>query len=332
MLDASRAVGVVGNLINPDLKPAFVQGIRADCEKLRQQHAGQRAKPLLSLEEARGRRTPIDWKPADIAKPAFTGVRVLASDSQSPIAKSRLQSESSLALRPSHVALSDLVQCIDWSPFFHTWELRGRYPAIIQEQPEAKELFEDAQQLLQEIIQRNLLVAKGVYGFFPANAVGDDVELYRDEARTEVLTTFHFLRQQMEKPADQHNHCLADYIAPKSSDKGERLTDYIGAFAVSAGFGAEELCRKFERDHDDYNSIMTKALADRLAEAFAEYLHQRARRDWGYGQTENLTHEDLSVSAIAASARRRVIPPARITPRSGSFGSCSTSSAIRASG
>jgi 5-methyltetrahydrofolate--homocysteine methyltransferase len=285
VLDASRAVGVVGRLINPALKPAFAQGLRAEYDKLSQQHAGQKAKPLLSIEEARRRRTPITWNAAEIPKPAFAGLRVLASDSGSPIAD-----------RPSLITLSELVPHIDWSPFFHTWELRGRYPAIVHEQPEARKLFEDAQQLLKDIVQRNLLIARGVYGFFPANAVGDDVELYSDDSRSGVLATFHFLRQQMEKPPDQHNHCLADYVAPKAPPGAatvERLADYIGAFAVSVGFGAEELCQRFERDHDDYNSIMTKALADRLAEAFAEYLHARARRDWGYGQAENLTHEDL---------------------------------------
>ena len=141
-----------------------------------------------------------------------------------------------------------------------------------------------------------MLAARGVYGFFPANAVGDDVELYTDESRAQVLTTFHFLRQQMDKPPDQFNHCLADYIAPKSpgsSNINSQLPDYLGFFAVTAGFGVEDLCRKFEADHDDYNSIMTKALADRLAEAFAEYLHLRARKEWGFGQTENLTTEEL---------------------------------------
>jgi 5-methyltetrahydrofolate--homocysteine methyltransferase len=285
VLDASRAVGVVGNLINPNLKSSFTQGVRTEYDKLRQQHAGAKAKPLLSIEEARGRRTPITWSAADIPKPAFTGIRVLASDGQLPMANGKLP-----------ITLSELVPYIDWSPFFHTWELRGRYPAILQEQPEAKKLFDDAQQLLQEIIRRKLLVARAVYGFFPANAVGDDVELYTDDSRSGVLTTFHFLRQQMEKPPDQHNHCLADYIAPKtvaSAGSLGPLRDHIGAFAVSVGFGTEELCRRFEQDHDDYNSIMTKALADRLAEAFAEYLHQQARRDWGYGQAENLTNEEL---------------------------------------
>ena len=158
-----------------------------------------------------------------------------------------------------------------------------------------RELFEDAQQLLNEIVSKQLLAARAVYGFFPANAVGDDVELYTDESRTRVLTNFHFLRQQMDK-GSQFNHCLADFIAPSVSPRSTSnhpLPDYLGAFAVSAGFGVEELCQKFERDHDDYNSIMTKALADRLAEAFAEYLHKRAREEWGYGQQEGLTNEDL---------------------------------------
>jgi 5-methyltetrahydrofolate--homocysteine methyltransferase len=193
------------------------------------------------------------------------------------------------------ITIPDLVPFIDWSPFFHTWELRGRYPAIL-EKPEARKLFDDAQELLDDIVSRNLLTARAVYGFFPANALGDDVELYADNARTQVLATFHFLRQQMDKPQGQFNHCLADFIAPKAappSTLNHQPADYLGAFAVSAGFGVEELCRRFEADHDDYNSIMTKALADRLAEAFAEFLHQRARKEWGYGQGEALTNEDL---------------------------------------
>jgi 5-methyltetrahydrofolate--homocysteine methyltransferase len=167
------------------------------------------------------------------------------------------------------------------------------------ENAEAKKLFEDAQALLEQIVSQRLLVARAVYGLFPANAVGDDVEVYTDESRTKACTTFHFLRQQMDKPADQFNHCLADFVAPKieGADKGvhapSQLPDYIGAFAASAGFGVEPLCQKFERDHDDYNSIMTKALADRLAEAFAEFLHKRVREQWGYGRSEKLTHEDL---------------------------------------
>jgi 5-methyltetrahydrofolate--homocysteine methyltransferase len=284
VLDASRAVGVVGNLINPSLKPAFVEHVRSEYEKIRAQHSEQKAKPLLAIEEARRRHTPIEWKAADISKPAFTGVRVLNSDGRSPVVDSQLP-----------ITVSDLVPFIDWSPFFHTWEIRGRYPAVL-ENAEAKKLFQDAQKLLGEIATGKLLTLRGVYGFFPANSIGDDVELYTDDSRSRVLATFHFLRQQMEKPQGQFNHCLADFVAPKAAvvtTAGTPLPDHVGAFAVTAGFGAEELCRRYERDHDDYNSIMTKALADRLAEAFAEYLHLRVRKEWGYGQSENLTPEDL---------------------------------------
>ena len=186
------------------------------------------------------------------------------------------------------ISLEELVPFIDWSPFFHTWELRGRYPAILDD-PKAKELFDDAQKLLQRIVAEKLLTARAVYGFFPANSVGDDIQLYTDDTRTKVLTTLHTLRQQMDKPAGQFNHALSDFIAPKSTG----LPDYLGAFAVTTGHGTDELAKHFEKDHDDYNSIMTKALADRLAEAFAECLHKRAREEWGYGKTENLTHEDL---------------------------------------
>jgi 5-methyltetrahydrofolate--homocysteine methyltransferase len=277
VLDASRAVGVVSRLLSAELKPAFADSIRSDYQKLRDQHADQKSKPLLPLAEARRRRTVIEWRPDDIAKPEFTGIRLLATD------------------RPSngdtiHIELSDLVPFIDWSPFFHTWEMRGRYPAIL-ENAEAKKLFADAQALLEKIVTGKLLNARAVYGLFLANAVGDDVELYTDVSRRAVLTTFHFLRQQMEKAPGQFNHCLADFVAPKS--ESGTLPDHIGAFAVSAGFGVEDLCGKFEADHDDYNSIMTKALADRLAEAFAEYLHKRVRGEWGYGKSENLSNEEL---------------------------------------
>ena len=284
VLDASRAVGIVGSLLNPNRKAGFVENLRADYEKIRRQHSEQKAKPLLSLEEARRRRTPIDWSAAVLPKPEFIGVRTVSSDNRAQTTDSH-----------SRIKVADLLPFIDWSPFFHTWEMRGRYPAIL-ENPEAKKLFQDAQQLLEEITAKHLLQLRAVYGFFPANAVGDDVELYTDDSRSQVLTTFHFLRQQMDKPPDQFNHCLADYVAPRELTQptsGGFLPDYLGAFAVSAGFGVEELCRKFEGDHDDYSSIMTKALADRLAEAFAEYLHQRARVDWGFGKGENLTTEQL---------------------------------------
>jgi 5-methyltetrahydrofolate--homocysteine methyltransferase len=284
VLDASRAVGVVGSLINPNLKETFTTSLRLDYEKLRTHHGEQRAAPLLSLDEARRRRTAINWNSTNISSPEFTGWRVLSSDKDISVAP---------AARHLFVSLEDLIPFIDWSPFFHTWEMRGRYPAIL-ENSEAKKLFLDAQELLQRIVNERLLTARAVYGFFPANTVGDDVEIYTDSSRTKVLTIFHFLRQQMNKPADQFNHCLADFIAPKASADGRApLSDYLGAFAVSAGFGTEQLCRQFEQQHDDYSSIMTKALADRLAEAFAEFLHKRARQEWGFGHSEKLSNEDL---------------------------------------
>jgi 5-methyltetrahydrofolate--homocysteine methyltransferase len=270
VLDASRAVGVVSALINPVMKVDFSTKNREEQEKLRVAHAATRdRKPLLSLEEARERHAAIEWKASDIAIPAFTGSKVLRD-----------------------FPLEQIVPFIDWSPFFHAWELRGRYPAIFEDAhvgAKAKELFADAERLLKVIVNQKLLRANAVYGFFPANSVGDDIELYTDESRTRVLTTFHSLRQQMEKQPGEHNYALADFVAPKASG----LKDHLGVFAVTAGEGVDELCKKFEKDHDDYSSIMTKALADRLAEAFAECLHKQAREDFGYGQAEKLSNDDL---------------------------------------
>jgi 5-methyltetrahydrofolate--homocysteine methyltransferase len=267
VVDASRAVGVAGQLINPALHPAFARQNREDQEKIRRQHAGQ-AVQLLPIGEARRRGTKIAWKAEDIARPEFTGARVLPS-----------------------VPLEELAPCIDWSPFFHTWELRGRYPAILDHPKygaEARALFHDGRQLLDRIVREKLLTARGVYGFFPANSAGDDVEVFSGPARDTPLAAFHFLRQQMDKPAGQPNLCLADFIAPR-----EAAPDFLGLFAVTAGLGADELARQFKAAHDDYNAILTAALADRLAEAFAEYLHRRVRAEWGYGKNENLTVEQL---------------------------------------
>jgi 5-methyltetrahydrofolate--homocysteine methyltransferase len=221
------------------------------------------------LAKARVNRFESKWAEVDIPVPAFTGVTVLP---QQP--------------------LDQLVPYIDWSPFFHTWELRGRYPAILEDPvvgEKAKELLEDATTLLRKIVAQRLFTANGVYGFFPANSVGDDIQVYLDESRTGVLMTLHTLRQQSEKPQGKCSFALADFVAPKESGRA----DYIGAFAVTAGTGVDRVCKEFEQDHDDYNSIMAKALADRLAEAFAEWLHARARQDWGYGKDEALTTEDL---------------------------------------
>src|SRR5205823_2740919 len=176
-------------------------------------------------------------------------------------------------------SLRTLAEYIDWSPFFHAWELRGRYPAIFEDSKvgkQARELFDDAQNLLDRIVAENLLIARGVHAFWRANSVGDDVDLYADDDRTKKLATFYFLRQQIQKPAGQFNHCLADFVAPANSDHTLPLPDYLGGFAVTI-HGADELSEEFKRQHDDYNAIMTKALADRLAEAFAEYLHKETR-------------------------------------------------------
>jgi hypothetical protein len=225
-----------------------------------------------------------------------------------PAAERRARSDA-----PYLVSLSDLVPFIDWSPFFHTWELRGRYPAILNHPNhggEARKLFADAQELLEKIVAGKLIAARGVYGFFPASRVGDDVELYTDESRSKVLTTFHFLRQQIVKGDGTPNWCLADFIAPKAGresrvesrepdsanpalDPRPSALDHIGAFAVTSGHGLDELVKKFKADHDDYNAIMAEALADRLAEAFAEYLHKRVREEWGFGKLEKLTTEDI---------------------------------------
>ena len=264
VLDASRAVPVASSLLSGDQKPAFVTQLRADYEKLRQQHSGQQVK-LLSLETARANAAKLKFD--DLPKPEFTGVRVL-----------------------DDVSLETLRDFIDWTPFFHTWELRGVYPKILQHEKhgeEARKLFDDATRLLDELIAGERIKARGVYGIFPANRVGDSIELYTDESRTKVLTTYHMLRQQMDKTDGSPNYSLADFIAPKGSP------DYLGAFAITSGFGLDELVKGYKAAHDDYNAIMAEALADRLAEAFAEYLHKRVRDEWGFGKSENLTSEQL---------------------------------------
>jgi 5-methyltetrahydrofolate--homocysteine methyltransferase len=285
VLDASRAVPVVGSLISAGQKPGFVQQIREDYDRVRAQHAGQSAK-LVTLGEARARAPKLSFD--DLPKPEFVGIRALSSETTT------LNTQHS-----ARVTLSELVPLIDWTPFFHTWELRGVYPKILQHEKhgeEARKLFADAQELLEKIVSGKLLQPRGVYGLFPANRVGDDVELYPDESRTKVLTTFHFLRQQIEKTDGTPNWCLADFIAPKHSTfniQHSTSNDHLGAFAVTSGHGLKELVEKYKADHDDYNAILAEALADRLAEAFAEFLHRRVRGEWGYGRNENLSTDDL---------------------------------------
>jgi len=284
VLDASRAVGVVNSLLNEELKSAFDKKTREDYERLRREHSARtQRKNLLTLEEARANRTPIGWSNYVPPKPEFLGVRVLQTTGSTQDDTVRCFS------------LRTLAEYIDWSPFFHAWELRGRYPAIFEDPKvgkQARELFDDAQNLLDRIVAENLLIARGVHAFWQANSVGDDVDLYADDDRTKKLATFYFLRQQMQKPAGQFNHCLADYVAPVNGGHRPALQDYLGGFAVSI-HGADELAEEFKRQHDDYNAIMTKALADRLAEAFAEYLHKQTRIAWGFGRDEQLSHAEL---------------------------------------
>jgi 5-methyltetrahydrofolate--homocysteine methyltransferase len=270
VLDASRAVGIAGQLIHRDIHTGFIEQNKREQETARQKHAGRQKQVwLIRLDEARRRKVSIDWANEKPPRPSFIGVRVL-----------------------DNIPLAEIAEFIDWSPFFHTWEMKGVYPKILQDKvagAKARELFNDAQRLLKRIVSEQLLRARAVYGFWPANAVEDDIELYSDESRKGVLATIHTLRQQLQKAPGEPNYALADFIAPKSSG----VPDYLGAFAVTAGHGLRELCAKFEKDHDDYNSIMAKALADRLAEALAEWLHKRAREDWGYGRGEKLSTDDL---------------------------------------
>ena len=263
VLDASRAVGVVNSLLNARQKTAFDAKTRAEYDALRKAYVVKtHARKLLTLDQARANRTSINWSNYQPPKPDFIGTRVVA---------------------PSIVDLRDY---IDWSPFFHVWELRGRYPAIFEDPTigkQARELFDDAQEILDEIAAKDLLTARGIFGFWPANSSGDDVDLFVDQSQREKLATFYFLRQQIQKPPGQFNHCLADYID---------ALDYVGGFAVTI-HGADEQAKRFAAGHDDYSAIIAKALADRLAEAFAEYLHKEARIAWGFGRDEDLSNADL---------------------------------------
>jgi 5-methyltetrahydrofolate--homocysteine methyltransferase len=272
--DASRCVGVVEKLTNPEHKPVIDRDNRAFQQKERDSFSKRRQRKLVSYAEAVQRRLALDWSDYRPPRPAFLGRRVLAD-----------------------FPLAELVPYIDWSPFFMAWELRGKYPAIFDDPAaggEARKLFDDANRILQCLIMPakegpDPLRAAAVYGFFPANADGDDIILYEDEAATQERARLHFLRQQWEREGQTHFRSLADYVAPKASG----VQDYLGAFAVTAGLGADEWVKYYEAQHDDYGAIMVKALADRLAEAFAEYLHQRARHDWGYGKDERLGPDDL---------------------------------------
>ncbi|MEX0813829.1 MAG: methionine synthase [Chitinophagales bacterium] len=270
VLDASRSVTVVESLL-AHKKEAFVKALKAEYEMMRERHKSQQeTKNYISLEKARGNRVDIDWEDSQIDVP----------DNLQQIVFEDFD-------------LKEIAAYIDWTPFFQTWQLKGRYPKIFEDETvgtEAKKLFDDAQDMLQKIIDEKWLIAKATFKLFPANSDGDDVIVYADENREEVKTKLHFLRQQNKKAAGRPNFCLSDFIAPKDSGKA----DYIGAFAVTAGLNIDAQLEKYKADHDDYNSILLKALADRLAEALAELLHSKVRKEyWGYDGSEQLSNEDL---------------------------------------
>ncbi|WP_454441269.1 methionine synthase [Vibrio bathopelagicus] len=268
--NASRAVGVCTSLLSNELKPAFVEKLDIDYDRVRDQHNRKkpRTKPV-TLERARANKVAIDWDAYTPPAPAKPGVHIF-----------------------NNFDVATLRNYIDWTPFFMTWSLVGKYPAILNHEEvgdEAKRLFKDANDLLDRVEREKLLEARGMCAMFPANSVGDDIEVYTDESRTEVLKVLHNLRQQTEKPKG-FNYCLSDYIAPKGSGKA----DWIGGFAVTGGIGERELADEYKANGDDYNAIMIQAVADRLAEAFAEYLHKEVRKDiWGYSPDEDLSNDDL---------------------------------------
>ncbi len=269
VLDASRAVGVVSSLLDADRKSRLDEENRADQARIQNLYRDRQKRPLLPFVKARENRPKIEWRSEDCPKPAFTGPRVI-----------------------DDVGLSQIAEYIDWTFFFSAWELKGKFPKILDDPNHgaaARELYEHGRELLHRIIGEQLLQARGVYGFWPASGEGEDVVLYEDESRSRELTRFPMLRQQAVLGEGIPNRCLADFVAPRASG----VDDWIGAFAVTAGIGVDALAAEFQRDHDDYNAILVKALADRLAEAFAELMHARARREWGYGQDESLSNEDL---------------------------------------
>lgn len=267
--DASRAVGVAGSLLSEELHEEYAAKIKLEYEEVRLRHTGRKQQtPMHNLEAARANAFHGDWQDYTPPKPSFIGIKIFDG-----------------------YPLAELAECIDWSPFFHTWDLSGSYPKILDDEKvgeHARNLLGDAKKMLMQLVAENWLQARGVIGFFPANRVGDDVLLYTDDHRSDILTTLHNLRQQHIKPPGQPNYCLSDFIGPVDS------ADYLGGFAVSAGQGIEEHLARFEKDHDDYSSIMLKALADRLAEAFAEVMHKRVRKEfWGYVPDETLTNDQL---------------------------------------
>jgi len=268
VLDASRAVSTVAALLDQKQLGEFDRKNRAEQKEMRDLHGGRRVKAVLPYAEAQANRLKIDWRADEIAQPGFVGRRTL------------------------ELPLRELVEYIDWTFFFTAWELKGRFPQIL-EHPQygeaARDLYKSATKLLSRIVDEKLLTARATYGFWPANADGNDVVLFADAQRSREVARFNMLRQQQAKTDAGAHLSLADFVAPV----GSGLVDYVGAFAVTSGIGADELARSYERQLDDYSAIICKALADRLAEASAELLHQRVRREWGYGASETLTPSEL---------------------------------------
>ena len=272
--DASKSVPVASSLISDELRDGFTAEVNKDYERVREQNKNaQSQNKFIPLEEARKNKVPIDWKTAEIVKPGFIGNKVFTAYS-----------------------LAEIADYIDWTPFFHSWELKGSYPKILSHPEigtEATKLFNDAQAMLKQIVSEKWLQANAVVGLYPANTVNeDDVEVYHENGKT--LCTFHSIRQQTKKPAGQYNIALADFVKPKNGTPSSESQDYLGAFALTTGIGIDERVKQFEKDHDDYKAILLKALADRLAEAFAELLHKKVRRElWAYAKNETLSNEDL---------------------------------------
>jgi len=267
--DASKSVPVASSLISNELRAEFMEGVNKDYARVREQNKNaQGQNKFISIEEARKNKFAIDWNKSEIGKPSFIGNKVF-----------------------DNYSLSEIAEYIDWTPFFISWEMKGSYPKILKDPTrgeEARKLFDDAQNMLKKIIGEKWLTARAVIGIYPANATEDDIEVYENENRDKVKTTFHTIRQQTKKPAGQFNTALADFIAPKGK------ADYIGSFALTTGIGIDEHVAKFEKEHDDYSAIMLKALADRLAEAFAELMHKKVRTElWGYAKDEKLSTDDL---------------------------------------
>ena len=284
--DASRAVGVASALLSEEQKPDFLEALAEEYEQVRQGRSRkQEARNLATLEEARANRVPIDWRNWQPPRP-----RVLE---EAPEGVRLVPKGGGVLAVYDDIPIETLVPYIDWTFFFHAWQLKGRYPKILDDPEkgeEARKLFADAQAMLKKIIDEKWLRARAVVGLFPANARGDDILVYEDEERKQVLTTFHMLRKQGKQPEGKWNHCLADFIAPEEQGR----TDWIGGFACTAGEGIDDKIAEFEQQHDDYSSLMLKALADRLAEALAEWLHEQVRKVlWGYSSEEALTNDEL---------------------------------------